>query len=196
MNLGNLINSLNKYDFESFKTEYLSQNLNEKLKQSLLVKIFESGYNHKQFSFYKKIFDLIIEGRLNVNFVSDDLIETPFLFLVAQYAPHIELFDYFIDKGAKLNFYIQEEDFYELQTCLDFVNKYIEDAIIDDVEVYFYDVKTDYSTIHNNKVCVDKEDYEQLIKQSAHLFSLRKTVILRNHIIAIGGKRYQELNQK
>ncbi|TRX39467.1 hypothetical protein [Flavobacterium restrictum] len=92
----------------------------------------------------------------------------------------------------------KEEDFvgyYDFKTCLDNIEEIIEDTVLDDLEGYYYNVKSNYSTIHNNKVCGDKEDYEQLIAQSSLLFNLRKITILRNHIIATGGKRYSELNK-
>lgn len=193
MNLGKLLNSLNKNDFDSFKIEFLKEKLSNNEKQELLVEIFENHYDHKYFSFYKMVFDLIIEGRLNLNFEIVNNYATHFLSLVTHKAPHIELFEYFIYNGAKINFFNKTNELEDSETCLDFIGTIVEEAIIDDLEGYYCQVKSDYSTIHNNKVCIDKEDYEQLISQSAHLFNLRKTTILRNHIIAVGGKKYCEL---
>ncbi len=199
MNTGTFLSSINNVDYDSFKNEFIKQNLSERDKQNLLVVIFENGYNHKQFSFYKLVFDLVIDSRLNLNFIANVFYKTPFLFIVTKFAPYIEIFEYFIDKGAKINFYHKkEEDFvgyYDFKTCLDNIEEIIEDTVLDDLEGYYYNVKSNYSTIHNNKVCVDKEEYEQLIAQSSLLFNLRKITILKNHIIATGGKRYRELNK-
>lgn len=199
MNLGNLIYYIVKLDYDSFKSEFQKEKLSERDRQDLLVIIFENGYNHKQYSFYKKVFDLVIEGRLNINFIANDFFKTPFLFIVAEFAPYIEIFEYFIDKGAKINLYYNEDDGFEgfnyFKTCLDHIEIIIQDSVLDDLEGDFYNVKSNYSEIYYDKVCVDKEDYEQLIKQSAHLFHLRKTTILRNHIVAVGGKRYSELKK-
>lgn len=200
MNLGTLIHFIEKLDYDSFKNEFIKQKLSESDKQNLLVVILENGYNHKHFSFYKLVFDLVIDGRLNVNFITNDFFKTPFLFVVTKFAPYIELFEYFIDKGAKINFYHkqnEDDDSYDdFKTCLDNVETIIEDTVTDDLEGYYYNVKSNYSTIYDNKVCVDKEEYEQLIEQSSLLFNLRKLTILRNHIVATGGKRYCELNKK
>ena len=137
---------------------------------------------------------MIIDRRLNLNFVTDDdMFKTPFLFIVINHAPHIELFDYFIDSGVKINFYDKDDE--ELQTCLDYIERKIEDTVLDDLEGYYYRVKENYSTILDNKVCIDKEDYEQLIAHSSILYNLRDTTILRNHILVTGGKSNRGLHR-
>ena len=191
MNLGNYIYSIKTLDFNLFQKEFKKQDLSEIEKQQLLVLIVENDYNKKKFSFYKKAFDLIIDRRLNLNFITENIIKNPFLFTVIDFAPYSEVFDYFIERGAKLNFYSKE--FEEPETCLDYIEKKIEDSIIDDLDIYFEKIVADYSNIHNDKVCINKLDYEQLINQSKFLFNLRELSILRNHIIAIGGKRFYQL---
>ncbi|WP_395052205.1 hypothetical protein [Flavobacterium sp.] len=193
MDTGNFLNAVNKIDYDLFKTEFLKQSLSEKEKQNLLIIILENGYNQKQFAFYKLIFDLLIDRRLNLNFVTDDIFKTPFLQIVIKYAPHVEIFEYFIDRGANINFYDTQDE--EPETILDYSNSKIDDTLFYDLSELYYNVKSNYSTIHNDKVCVNKEDYEQLINQSSLLYNLRYTTILRNHIIATGGKTFRKLSK-
>lgn len=195
MNTGVFLNAVNNIDYDNFKIEFIKQNLSEIDKQNLLVAILENGYNNKNFNFYKLIFDLIIDRRLNLNFIANDILNTPFIIIIVDYAPYKELFDYFIDRGAKINFYDTESE--EPETCLDFLENYIEDTLVDDLsDGYYFKVKSDYSTLNNNKVCINKEDYDQLIIQSTLLYKLRNSTILRNYITATGGKMYRELNIK
>lgn len=195
MNTGVFLNAVNNIDFNNFKIEFIKQNLSEIDKQNLLVAILENGYNYKNFNFYKLIFDLIIDRRLNLNFIANDILNTPFLIIIVDYAPCKELFEYFIDRGAKINFYDTQSD--EPETCLDFLQNYIEDTLVDDLsDGFYFKVKSDYGTLSNDKLSIDKENYDQLIIQSTLLYKLRNATILRNYIIATGGKMYRELNQK
>lgn len=195
MNTGTFLSSINNVDYDSFKNEFIKQNLSENEKQNLLVAILENGYNHKQFSFYKRVFDLVIAGRLNLNFTVPDHFATHFLSLVILCAPNTELFDYFITNGSKINFYKKQDEDEEFETCLDFAEKHLSDSLSDNMQIYYYKNWNNYSTIDNDKVSIDKKDFQQLIDQSAHLFGIKNTYTLINHIIATGGKRYSELNK-
>lgn len=195
MNTGTFVKSIKDNNFDKFKNEFLKQKLSVIDKQKLLIVILENLTKNNQYSFYKKIFDLVIDSKINLNFISNDFYSKPFLFIAVNFFPQIQLFEYFIDKGAKINFFHIKFD--EAETCLDFIQKYIEDTLVDDLaDGYYYKVAKDYSKISNDNICVGKEDYVQLILQSELLYNLRDLTILKNHIIATGGKTYQELQNK
>lgn len=194
MNLGNLIHSIQKKDFTSFKVEFSKQVLSQVEKQLLLIVIFDEYYDFKNYSFFKKVFDIIIESKINLNFKIENHWGDNLLSLVVLRAPHIQLFDYFIDKGAKLNYVSKASDRYEQsQTCLDFAEMKFYDDVSDNEYEFFSDINPNFDTIHEGKVCIDKSDYLGLLERSVKLKDIYDTYKLINHIIAIGGKRFSEL---
>ena len=194
MNLGNLIFYIKNRDFENFKTEFQKQVYSQKDKQELLISILDENYNHKNFNFFKKVFDTIIESKIDLNFnIENDYAEN-ILSLVVLNAPHIEVFDYFIEKGAKLNFYNKTNDD-EKQTCLDFAEMKFYEDVSDSELNYFTDIDPNFATILNDKICIDRSDYSELLKKSKLLKDIYDTYKIINHIIAIGGKRYSEISK-
>lgn len=195
MNLENLIHFIKIVDYENFKKDFLSQNLSEIEKQKLLVIIIDEYYDHKKFTFFKVVLDCIIDRRLNLNFFIENHYARNLLSLTISRAPYVELFDYFLANGAKINYYQIPKDnideFDELETCLDFANNHISDMIYN-LETYS-EYKGNYNNVSEDKVCIDKFEYEDLLQQSKHLHDLKRTSELRDFIIASGGKEYKNL---
>ncbi len=132
MSLGSIINSIKNKDITAFKVEFSKQILSQVEKQLLLIVIFDEYYDFKNYSLFKKVFDIIIESKINLNFKIVNHWADNLLSLVVLRAPHIQLFDYFIDKGAKLNFVSKASDKYDQsQTCLDFAEMKFYDAVED-----------------------------------------------------------------
>jgi len=194
MSLGSIINSIKNKDITAFKVEFSKQVLSQEEKQLLLIVIFDEYYDFKNYSFFKKVFDIFIESKINLNFKIVNHWADNLLSLVVLKAPHIQLFDYFIDKGAKLNYVSKASDKYEQsQTCLDFSEMKFYDAVEDNEFEFFSDINPNFDTILEDKVCIDKSEYLGLLERSEKLKDIYETYKLINHIIAIGGKRFAEL---
>ena len=198
MNTENLLHFIKTADYENFKKDFFSQNLSEIEKQKILVLIIDESYEHNKFAFYKVVLDCIIDRRLNLNFYIENSDAKSLLELVILRAPYVELFDYFITNGAKINFYQIPKnkvnnyaEFDEIETCLDFANKHISDMSYD-LETYS-EYKEDYSTVTQKKVSIDRLVYKDLLEQSKHLHDLKRTSELKDFILASGGKKYKDL---
>ncbi|MCB0462464.1 MAG: hypothetical protein R2816_01165 [Flavobacteriaceae bacterium] len=210
----NEILELKRYDdFFSSLPKIISE-LNEKERQELLVDIIDFHYDRKFQSDFKKAFDLIIGSKLNLNFNIEHWAPT-FLSLVILRTPSIELFEYFVSKGADINFigdtlaFEEEENlkyekkhllFGQYQTCLDFAQIKLDDLLTVD---YNYDVPdkkidNDWREVldEDGEVKLGIREYLYLHEQSEYLYDLVKTDKLKDHIIYIGGKTYDELNNK
>lgn len=192
----------------------LVHDLTEQERQELLVEIIDFYYDRKQFSRFKNVFDLIIGSKLNLNFNIEHWAPT-FLSLVVLRAPYKELFDYFVKKGANINFIGDSYAFedaesleYELkhslferyQTCLDFAQLKLDDMLLID---YNYDVPDkkvdgDRSSLAEDAgdMTISIREYLYLYEQSEYLFNLIFTDRLVDHIKNSGGKTFEELKDK
>ena len=197
-------------DFFSSLPKIVSE-LTEKERQELLVDIFDFHYDRRQFSKFKKAFNLIIGSKLNLNFNIDHWAPT-FLSLVILRAPSKELFDYFIKKGANINFIgdcyafeteetinheTKELEIERYSTCLDFAQLKLDDMLVID---YNYDVPEKIIdgnwrelTEDDGEITISKNEYLYLYEQSEYLFDLINTDKLLVHIKNSGGKTYEEL---
>jgi len=193
MNLENLIYFIEKIDYDLFKNEFLKQNLSDYEKQRLLLEIIKEHYNHDLFLFFKLVFDLIIENNFDLNFATKNSWTSNLLSYIILIIPNIELFDYFISKNANVNFFVKDKYESNNQTCLDFAEMKFYDAVEDNDFLYFSEIKPDFSCIKDDNVCINKSDYEELLLRSNYLKDIYDTYKLKNHIIAIGGKRFAEL---
>jgi hypothetical protein len=186
--------------------------LSEKQKQELLSDIIDYYYEDKHFGFFKKLFDKIIGSKLNLDFNIEHWAPT-FLSLVILRAPYIELFEYFIKKGANVNFigdswaFYTEEDkeierklqmFEQYQTCLDFAQLKLDDLLTVD---YNYSVPENKLNLNwresylvDGEITISKREYLYLHEQLEYLNNLINTDKLKDHIIRAGGKTYEELN--
>lgn len=181
--------------------------LSEKEKQQILVTIIEDYYNHNFFSKFKKIFNLLIGDKLNLNFNINSYAPT-LLSLVIQKAPSYQLFEFFINKGADLNFigdtfaFEDEESLkFEIenysatryQTCLDFANQKSADLLGND---FGFDVPNNKSlNMKDDNITLTKSEYLYLYNQSQYLFDVVNTERLIGFIKQIGAKTFEELEK-
>ena len=185
--------------------------LTEKERQELLVYLMINQYDKELFSDFKNAFDLIIGSKLNLNFNIEHWAPT-FLSLVIHTSPEIRLFDYFVKKGATINYIGDsyfcedkktiEKDFekFDLEryaTCLDFIELKLADLIVIDYNFSSpTHKKLESARNSNNDVTLSAEYYLQLLEQSQYLWELIQTDLLKDHIIHCGGKTYEELKKQ
>ena len=183
----------------------------EEERQNLLVEIIDWHYHQDKFSEYKKAFDIIIGTKLNLNFNIKDHWATTLLFLVILRAPHKDIFDYFVRRGAEINFigdsYAFDDDetikrdveIYlceRYETCLDFINIKLSDLFQVD---YNYIVPKKRAKGHwteckeGDTITIEKSEYLYLHEQAEFLHDLIFTDKLRDHILDCGGKTYREI---
>jgi len=202
-----LIELIEQNKFKEFNTELRAniKGYTEKQRQKLLVDIMDCYYHRDMFLEYLQTFDIIIGKKLNLNFNIDHWAPT-FLSLVTLRAPHKDIFDYFIGKGADINFVGDSCAFDKIKevcilprylTCLDF----IEFTFYDFFLTFGYDIPKKkiegHWTKYNNEdtITLTKSEYLHLHEQSKFLFDLIHTDKLTDHIKRCGGKTYNELNK-
>lgn len=210
-----LINCITEKDFNRFLLFWSSKksSLQESEKQNFLVEIMDNHYSNKDFSSFKKVFDSIIDSKVNLDFNIDHWAPT-FLSLVILRCPGIELFNYFLKKGASINFIgdslafeegenLEFEKKYAAQaqfmTCLDFTQFKLDDLLT--VDYHFgtppEDFQDYWSGIEDNEeITISKQEYLNLLEQSRYLNDLISTDRLLDHIKSLGGKTYVELTKK
>jgi len=208
-----LIELLKQEKHEEFLLE-LSKRIkkcSEKERQELLVEIIDYYYHRDKFSEYKKVFDIIIGSKLNLNFNIDHWAPS-FLSLVVLRTPYMQLFDYFVQKGADINF-IGDSYFFDdaetikkevklqserYMTCLDFAENKLADIFVIDYNYHIPKKEieghwTDYKD--EDTMTLTKSEYLYLHEQSEFLFDLIQTDKLTDHIKKCGGKTYTELQK-
>ena len=218
MDLDILNKRLEERKYEEFCSllEKNVSNLSDSEKQELLVIIMDSHYKTSMFSFFKKCFDVIIGTKLNLNFNIDHWAPT-FLSLVLMKAPSKGLFNYFIDKGADLNFigdslaFVDEKSKKsemeslldgQYMTCLDFAEVRNEDLLSSDYhfglpEGNLFEMEEDWRlTDENEEIIITKREYLYLREQAEYLKILVKTDDLIYHLKSKGGKTYKELHER
>jgi len=199
-------------DFEKVWTD-LRNSLTEMDKQNLLTEIIDYHYSDKDFGFYVKVFDKITDSKVSLDFNIDHWAPT-FLSLVVMKTSR-QLFDYFLRKGASVNFVgdsyafetaetikqeTEELGIERYSTCLDFA----ELKLADDLTVHYnysvpdiIDSKTSWQDIDDKEeITIKKQDYFYLVEQSQYLHDLIHTDRLVDHIKSLGGKTYKQLTEK
>lgn len=190
--------------------------LTEEERKTLLVDIIDYHYTYKYHKEFVDSFDLLIDTntKLNLNFNIDHWAPT-FLCLVILRAPFVDLFDYFIKKGADINFvgdvlafenevnYEFEKKFLlfgQFQTCLDFIDNILGDLFMVD---YFHEVpgkriEEDWREVTEDEgdITIPKKEYLNLYEQAEYLYALISTEKLKRHIIFSGGKIFDEISGK
>ncbi len=215
MTTNQLIRSIEAKNFSDFEKVWtdLCNNLSETNKQNILTEIIDYYYSDKDFSFYVKVFDKIIDSKVSLDFNIDHWAPT-FLSLVVMKASR-QLFDYFLRKGANINFIgdsyafepeeiikheTEEIDIERYATCLDFA----EFKLADDLTVHYnYSVPDTTDQIKSwqhiddeEEITIKKQDYYYLVEQSQYLHNLIHTDRLVDHIKSLGGKTYKQLTKK
>jgi hypothetical protein len=207
----NLIEHISNRDPEGFIAEYnnIKNDLDEVQKQELLTQVIAFHYDEKDFDFFKKIMDIIIEDNLNLNFNIEHWAPT-FLSLSVHVVSQT-LFDHLISKGADINFigdpYALEDDEYvreELKitdraysTCLDFAQLKLGEMMSTDYHYQRPDwtgVEVPWAEIDSSEeITVSKRFYAYLVEQSQYLYELIHLNQLIGHIRKSGGKKYSEI---
>ena len=129
-----ILEKITATDYEGFAAEWekIQGELDEGDRQTLVEQIIAYHYDDKEFPFFKKVLDTIIIPGSDLNFHTEHW--APTLLCLAVHVVSADLFDYFLSKGADINFigdpYAHEEPEYienELKlddrrytTCLDF----------------------------------------------------------------------------
>ena len=185
----------------------------EEERQNLLVEIIDEYYRQDKFLEYKKAFEIIIGSKLNLNFNIKDHWATTLLSLVILRVPYINIFDYFVGKGADINFIgdsyafddektIKKEVADDLceryETCLDFINGKLSDIFQIDYNYIVPEKKieghwTEYKD--GDTITIEKSDYLYLHEQAVFLHDLIYTDKLRDHILDCGAKTYREIEK-
>lgn len=181
--------------------------LTESDKQRLLVKIIEGCYNDKDYKVYKHIFYPFIYDNVSFNFSVDDYVPN-FLSLLIDKAPYKNLFHFFIRKGADINYvgdlYENDEYTYEklqesyevpisrFETCLDFVQKKLDYLMSEDC-VYGEGETSNVVKDENDRIISATFTFKDVSEQDEYHSDLIKTIRLKDFIISLGGKTYEEL---
>ena len=142
----NLLEHISNRDLNGFLVEFenIKNDLDEAQKQELLTQIIAFQYDDKDFDFFSKIMDVIIDGGISLDFNTEHW--APTFLSLAVHVVSKNLFDYLLSKGANINFigdpYASEDDDYvrtELKledrrfaTCLDFAKLKLHDMMVAD----------------------------------------------------------------
>lgn len=200
-----------RYDEFLLVLEEIAKELDEEKRQNLLELIVDCYFTRQYQLKFKRAFDLLIGSDLDLNFNVDSW-GASFLSLVILRIPSIPVFDYFLGKGAVVNFigdnrafedgkFLKEEDLNgRYETCLDFIELRLADLLLIDYSYTVPEKKingyyTD-SKIKGEKITITKEEYLYLHEQSEYLHTLIETGKLKDHIVRLGGKTYRELMRK
>jgi hypothetical protein len=190
--------------------QHLKASIKESEKQALLTEILENFYFEKYFSFFIKVFDKIIESKVSLNFNIDHWAPS-FISLVAQKGS-IQLFDYFLRRGADINFIadtyaFDEEDINDsisfslgserYATCLDSIQlKYSDDLTVH----YNFPVPEEsektipwYEIDENEEINIKSRYYFCLVEQAQYLRDLIHTNRMIGHIKELGGRNYSQI---
>lgn len=210
-----IIAQIEQKDLASFEKNWtkVKDKLSLKEKQGLLTEIIEHQYSDYIFSFYVKVFDKIIDSKVSLDFNIDHWAPT-FLSLAIDKSSR-KLFDYLLRKGAGLNFIgdcnafkagttIKEEAGKQFTprffTCLDFAKLKLADSF---TVHYNYSVplapglKTTWKDLdEHEEITIKKRNYYNLVEQSQYLHDQVHTGRLVEYIKSLGGKTFEELNNK
>jgi len=185
--------------------------LNEEKIQQVLSDLIESHYSDKDFDFYKLIFDHIVDTtNLNLNFPLQHY--APTFLSLSVYKLSVEMFKYFLAKGADVNYIgdvyafedqesikreVEEHEFDRYSTCLDFAETVRDDMLSIDYNFSppdWSNVDKHFELIDNDDmITVSKKEYVMLKYQAQYLDDL---IILDSFVDLIrskGGKTYDQL---
>lgn len=210
MSIDDFFNMLETKNYESFNDSWLEyfHLFSAEDRQDLLVRIIDELYFKDNYRHLRGIINTIIHPKLNLNFDLDHDAPT-LLSLVILRAPSKEIFDYFVRRGAAINYvgdrfahYTQDEIQKEInseeeryQTCLDYANEYNRE--LHSIYYNFVPAKESeleqISILEAKNITISKSDYENLLEQSNYLSKLISVDSLVDHIKALGGKTFDGL---
>ncbi len=212
METAKLLRHIENLDFVQFQNEWnlIKSQSTENERQLLLVKIIENYYHKANFSFYVKVFDEILHIKTSLDFNIDHW--APTLLSLAVHHSSKMTFQYFIRKGANINFigdsffnYTESEIENESElndryaSCLDFANLKYSDMFSCDYNFSppFFDIEErKHNENANDEIVISKGHYFDLVEQSIYLQDLIHLDRVRDYIIDSGGKTYEELQNK
>lgn len=185
----------------------------EQDKQQLLYEIINQYYNHAGYEEFIKLFDSILRDSINLNFNINHR-ATTFLSLVIYRAPHLKLLNYFIKKGACVNFtgdtlaFVDEKDLEfakmhldgcRYQTCLDFAESELNDLISKDLHFECSTPKLrlniDDGSENMNKLLINADEYAELQAQKLYLKRIILTKRIIDYLKCIGARNFNPVDR-
>lgn len=173
-----------------------------------MTEIIDDHYSDKDFSFFIRVFDKIVESKASLDFNIDHWAPT-FLSLVAMKGSQ-QLLDHFLRKGAKINFIgdmlaheneaVLGTNYPEIErysTCLDFLQLKFSDALT--VNYNYIATTHEENAISRQDVdsqelvSIKKREYCDLVEQLHYLRDLVRTASLIDYAKSVGGNTYAEL---
>lgn len=209
-----IIKAIESVNFAEFEKHWkcFGSHFSEKEKQELLTELLDNYYSEDKFSFFVKVFNKIIDSRkISLNFNIEHWAPT-FLSLVVNKCSK-QLFIYFCDKGADINFIgdyyaFETEETIEQElknsetryvTCLDFAHLKLSDLLTVD---YNYSAPNKDKNINhwsdideNEMITISKQEFYYLIEQSQYLHDIIHLSRLIDYIKTVGGKTYEDLRK-
>ena len=178
-------------------------------KQVLLFEIMNRFYTHEHFKEFKEIFDKILKDPINLNFNVNHRAVT-FLSLVICKAPYLKLVNYFIKKGACINFtgdvlaFVSKKhvefakmhlDGNRYQTCLDFAEAELDNLISKDISFNFKNPGPKFvcedPVTNSSRMLIDTSEYAELYAQKQYLSRIILTRRICDYLKALGARNYR-----
>src|ERR1035437_4806691 len=205
-----LIKTIEDNNFDNFKIEWgkIKDTISEKEKQNLLVEIVDGYFTDNKFPFFKKVFDKVIDKKLNLNYNIDLWAPSILCLSISKFSK--QLFVYLIENHASINYVAdrfafedqetidsEAEAFGRYFTCLDFAESQWDDLITID----FLFPKADFDKMINltkmdndPKIKVSRAHYRNLLRQSKYLHNMIELDRIIDKIKSLDGKTADKLN--
>ncbi len=191
-----LFNFVKERNFTEFVSHWEQINTTEAERQEFITEIIEWLYERKDFGFFVKICDVILSKKTNLDFIIEHY--APFFLALVAYKADKQLFDYFLRKGAKLNFIAETED--ETLTCLDFLQEHYFDRFLlynfAPPQTNFRDMDWVEGEELKGDIIISKEEYYYLVEQALYLQEIVFTDRLLDHMKSLGAKTYKQLKME
>ncbi|OFX48518.1 MAG: hypothetical protein A2046_02525 [Bacteroidetes bacterium GWA2_30_7] len=218
-----ILKLIEEKNFIAFEQDWsiIKENYSENNTQILLKEIIDRYYDENDFIFFSKVFDIIIEKSISLDYSIEH--NAPSLLSLAVHFSSQKLFDYLLLKGANINFIadscafepdkiaepkvtnnlfarwdIKKRDEYNIErysTCLDYAELNYDDMLSVDytftVSVLNEDI-SDWKS-NNESFQITKSEYYKLIQQVKYLEDIIKTSNFIDYIKSLGGKTYEKL---
>jgi hypothetical protein len=214
--LKRLHHSLKRYDFAVMKSDW--KFLRGKIsiaEQREIVNLFLNDCinHHLDFRFMKKEFDVLLQYGFNLNYQMDEFTPTPLCVAIKCFSS--EMLGYFIEKGVKVNFII-DEYFFEpdaklkeeplFTTALSFAEWLQADMMALDYAPFRIS-REEYHKYHGEKNIMDKyfpdiefditaSELRWLRKSAVYLYELIELDKIIGVLKSHGAKHYDELTEK
>jgi len=202
-----IIEVIEKKDIVSFLLEWKTAVAHsEEDTRAFLCTIVDYHYKDDDSEFFFKVFNTILEKKISLDFSIDHYAPT-FISLVA-YNGSTVLLDYFIEKGADINF-VGDRAFFDpdeysddesgrFWTCLDFMQLVLDDTTLLDYDKIPFKIEIPDNWWHigpDEKITINKRDLYELADKANLLDYIISVIEMTDNIKSIGGKTYEELNK-